>query len=133
MEKLSRRADILVVSATPHEALQREWDEHNLTQYTAAIAGKNRHQEGIAPCAAKYPHNHTLMIGDAPGDYHAAVANKGLVLSHQSGDEEAGWKRFFQEGIDRFLSGKFDGQYQAELLADFESCLPDRPPWPEDD
>jgi len=34
------QADVLVVSATPHEALQREWDEHNLTQFVVAICGQ---------------------------------------------------------------------------------------------
>ena len=29
-----------MVSATPHEALQREWEEHDLAQYVVAICGQ---------------------------------------------------------------------------------------------
>jgi phosphoglycolate phosphatase-like HAD superfamily hydrolase len=131
MKKLSHQADILVVSATPHEALTREWEEHDLTQYVAAICGQEigTKKESLR-AAAKYPPNHTLMIGDAPGDYQAAVANKALYFPINPGAEEASWKRFFQEGIDRFLIGKFTEDYQKELLDEFESYLPDRPPWP---
>ena len=70
------------------------------------------------------------MIGDAPGDYQAAVANKALFFPINPGAEEASWKRFFEEGIDRFLSGTFAGEYQKELLDEFDSYLPERPPWP---
>jgi len=131
LEMLSCRADIIVVSATPHEALQREWNEHNLTQYTAAICGQEigTKKESLL-AAAKYPPNHNLMIGDAPSDYQAAVANNALFFPINPGAEEASWKRFLLEGVVRFLSGRFDDKYQAELLAEFESYLPDRPPWP---
>ena len=46
------------------------------------------------------------------------------------GGEEASWKRFFDEGIERFLSGKFAGEYQQKLLDEFDKCLPAAPPWP---
>ncbi|MGD0517545.1 MAG: HAD hydrolase-like protein [Thermoguttaceae bacterium] len=130
MKKLCQKADIMVVSATPHEALQREWEEHNLTQYLAAICGQEigTKKESLA-AAAKYLPGHTLMIGDALGDYQAAVANKALYFPINPGAEEVSWKRFYEEGIDRFLSGKFSEEYQKELLAEFESYLPDHPPW----
>jgi len=130
MKKLCQKADIMVVSATPHEALQREWEEHDLTRYVAAICGQEigTKKESLA-AAAKYPPGHTLMIGDALGDYQAAVANKALYFPINPGAEEVSWKRFYEEGIDRFLSGKFSEEYQKELLAEFESYLPDHPPW----
>ena len=34
------QADVLVVSATPGEALQREWEEHGLSRHVALIAGQ---------------------------------------------------------------------------------------------
>ena len=76
LERLARQADILVVSATPHEALQREWQEHDLAKYTAAIYGQElgSKKQSLA-AAAKYPPGHALMIGDAPGDQQAAAAN----------------------------------------------------------
>ena len=131
LDKLSPRADVLVVSATPHEALQREWEEHDLAKYTVAICGQEigTKKESLR-AAAKYPAEHTLMIGDAPGDHQAAVANHALFFPINPGAEETSWQRFYEEGIDRFLSGTFVGEYQASLLAEFDRYLPAHPPWP---
>jgi phosphoglycolate phosphatase-like HAD superfamily hydrolase len=130
LEKLNQHADVLVVSATPHEALKREWEEHDLAKYTVAICGQEvgTKKESLG-AAKKYPANHTLMVGDAPGDHQAAVANNALFFPINPGAEEASWQRFFEEAIDRFLAGTFAGEYQAALLAEFDRYLPSRPPW----
>jgi phosphoglycolate phosphatase-like HAD superfamily hydrolase len=129
-EKLKTRADVLVVSATPHEALMREWEEHDLAKYTVAICGQEiGTKKELLAAAAKYPVDHTLMIGDAPGDHKAAVANHALFFPVNPGAEEASWQRFCEGGIERFLSGTFAGEYQAALLAEFDRYLPERPPW----
>ena len=130
LEKLAGRADLLVVSATPHEALVREWQEHDLERYVRAICGQEigTKKESLG-VAKKYPAGHTLMIGDAPGDYSAAVANKALFFPINPGAEDASWRRLFEEGIDRFLAGTFAGEYQQALLDEFHRYLPERPPW----
>jgi phosphoglycolate phosphatase-like HAD superfamily hydrolase len=131
IEKLDDKADVMVVSATPQEALKREWEEHDLAKYVVAICGQEigTKKESLE-MASKYPDGHTLMIGDAPGDYKAARPNGALFFPINPGAEEASWKRFYEEGIDRFLSGTFAGEYQEALLAEFDSYLPERPPWP---
>jgi phosphoglycolate phosphatase-like HAD superfamily hydrolase len=131
LEKLKPQADILVISATPNEALEREWEEHDLSKYVGAICGQEvgTKKETLA-VAAKYGPDHSLMIGDAPGDYAAAKANRALFYPINPGQEDASWKRFLDEGIDKFLGGKFAGDYQAKLLAEFEKFLPATPPWP---
>ena len=40
--------------------------------------------------------NHTLMIGDAPGDYKAAEANNCLFFPINPGAEEASWQRLLR-------------------------------------
>jgi len=131
LQLLSGKADNLVVSATPQEALTREWDEHDLTRFVVAIRGQEIGTKAESLQAAdKYAAGHTLMIGDAPGDYRAAVANKALFFPINPGVEEASWRRFHDEGIDRFLSGSFAGEYQQALLDEFDSFLPENPPWP---
>ena len=131
LEKLSEKADIIVVSATPQEALVREWEEHDLTKYVAAICGQEIGTKAESLIVAeKYAEGHTLMIGDAPGDYKAAVANNALFVPINPGAEEASWKRFYEEGIERFLSGRFAGDYAKSLLEEFDSYLPEKPPWP---
>ena len=130
LEKLHGKADALVVSATPHEALLREWDEHDLDGLVAEICGQEIGTKAqMLGIASKYPENHALMIGDAPGDYKAAVANNCLFYPINPGAEDASWQRFYEEGIDCFLSGQFAGEYQKKLLDEFESYLPENPPW----
>jgi len=131
IQTLCQKADVIVVSATPQEALVREWEEHELDQYVEEICGQEAGtKKESLEAAAGYAEGHTLMIGDAPGDYKAAVPNDALFFPINPGDEEASWQRFYEEGIDRFLSGTFAGEYQQKLLDEFDSYLPEKPPWP---
>jgi len=133
VERLSQQADILVVSATPEEALKREWAEHGLDGYVAAILGQESgtKKEFLAP-STKYAAGHALMIGDAPGDYNAARANHALFFPINPGSEEASWRRFYEEGMERFLAGTFSAEYQKSLLDEFDRCLPAEPRWREE-
>ena len=131
LEKLQPKADMYVVSATPNAALEREWKEHDIAPFVRAICGQEigTKQEVLAQ-AQGYADHHKLMIGDAPGDYHAAKANECLFYPINPGAEEASWKRFYDEGIEQFLSGQYAGAYQQQLLDEFEKYLPEQPPWP---
>ena len=40
LQRLQGKSDVIVVSATPDEALQREWVEHEIDTYVALIAGQ---------------------------------------------------------------------------------------------
>ena len=40
LERLQGKADVIVVSATPDEALKREWAEHEIDSYVAVIADR---------------------------------------------------------------------------------------------
>ena len=131
LEKLSGRADMLVCSATPNEALTAEWHEHDIQRFVAAICGQESgSKRETLSNATKYAKHHVLMIGDAPGDFKAARANDCLFFPINPGREEESWQRFYEDGIDRFLSGQFAGPYQQRLLDEFDKCLPDYPPWP---
>jgi len=130
--KMVTKADAMVVSQTPTEALVREWKEHHIDAHVRVIAGqelgtKTEHIKFAAD--GKYPANKILMIGDAPGDFNAAKKNKALFYPIVPGREEASWKRFFQEGLDRFFAGTFAGAYEAELLQEFDASLPEHPHW----
>lgn len=132
IERLSREADAIVVSQTPHEALSREWAEHGIDNFVKAIAGQElgTKTEHIAMAAkGKYPDKKILMIGDAPGDYKAARENGALFFPVVPGHENRSWKLFFEEALDKFLKGEYDGRYQAQLISEFEKSLPDKPVW----
>ena len=127
-----KQADIIVVSQTPFEALDREWKENRIDHFVDFIAGqecgtKAEHLQYSA--GGKYAPEKILMIGDAPGDYKAAQKNNVLFFPIVPGREEASWAKFRSEGLPRFFSGAFAGQYQQQLLDEFDRALPELPPW----
>ena len=132
LHALQDKADVVVVSATPTEALTREWEEHDIAKYARIIAGQemgSKKQHLALAAKGKYASDHILMMGDAPGDMEAAKANGTLFFPINPGQEEKSWERFFKEGIARFTAGTFAGAYEASLIAAFEKLLPSIPPW----
>lgn len=132
LEAAGAKADLVVVSQTPLEALRREWKEHGLDAHVALIAGqecgtKAEHLQYAAD--GKYPKGHILMIGDAQGDRKAAEASGALFYPVLPAEESRSWERFYREGLARFLEGRFAGAYQDERVREFESRLPSVPPW----
>jgi phosphoglycolate phosphatase-like HAD superfamily hydrolase len=132
LEKIVQKADIIVCSATPTEALEREWAEHGIAKYAKVMAGqemgsKAEHLEIVSN--GKYNKDKVLMIGDAPGDMEAAQKNKVLFFPVNPGSEVASWKKFHDETFDRFIAGKYAGSYEKKLIEEFDACLPENPPW----
>jgi len=132
LQKMQGQVDLMVVSATPVEALMREWSEHGLAQYMTVIAGqemgtKKQHLQYAAK--GKYPDDHILLIGDAPGDRDSAKGAGVLYYPINPGHEDESWQRFHDEALDRFLNGTYAGNYEAALIAGFEKLLPEIPPW----
>lgn len=129
--KISQWADIIVCSATPNEALEREWEEHDIAKYTRVIAGQEMgsKREHLALATPKYPDGHVLMIGDAPGDMKAAHNNGLLFYPINPGEEEKSWEKFFNEYSKLFSVGKYSKDVEDKLIVEFESYLPDTPPW----
>jgi hypothetical protein len=132
IEKISTIADIMVVSQTPLEALEHEWLENDLKKYAKMIAAQEHgtKSEHLAIAAkSKYNSNRILMIGDAKGDLDAAKNNNVLFYPIIPGEEDYSWKRFLEEGLDRFVNGQFAGDYEDLLIKTFRDSLPETPPW----
>jgi len=88
LEKISSWADIIVCSATPLEALRREWEEHGIDEYVRVIAGQENGSKAEhikLASEGKYDRNRILMIGDALGDRRAAQANQARFFSSSPG------------------------------------------------
>jgi beta-phosphoglucomutase-like phosphatase (HAD superfamily) len=132
LEAMQDKADMIVVSATPCAALEKEWHEHGMAQYVRVIAGQEMGKKAVhlqLAAAGKYDPDRILMIGDAPGDMKAARENNALFYPINPGAEEQSWKQFFEESMVRFFQGTYAGEYEASLIAEFERYLPDTPPW----
>lgn len=130
--KLDPVADMIVCSATPNEALNKEWEEHDIAQYVDAICGQEAGSKKETLGQAKdcgYESNKVLMIGDAPGDMKAAQAVGALFYPINPGAEEASWERFINEACDKFLNDEYAGEYQQKVIDEFDSYLPEQPPW----
>lgn len=132
LEMLRLKADVIVVSQTPVEALVREWQEHAIDGYVRVIAGQEMGTKSDhirLASQGRYADDRKLMIGDAPGDLKAARDNNALFFPINPGFEEESWQRFNNKGLPRFLDGTFAGAYEQSLIAEFKRLLPDTPPW----
>lgn len=131
LEKMSLQADIVIVSATSTDALLREWKEHQLLPYAAAVCGQEAGSkaECISRVRKNYASDCCLMIGDAPGD-RAAASNNGIlfypILPLQESDS---WKQFYQQYLTAFFDGTYAGAVENTLLEKFDNVLPRKAPW----
>jgi phosphoglycolate phosphatase-like HAD superfamily hydrolase len=132
LEYLADKADMIVVSATPMEALTREWKEHDIAKFVQVIAGQEMGKKALhleLATGGQYPPENILMVGDAPGDMRAARANSAMFYPISPGHEEESWKRFRDEAVHRFLEGRYAGLYEEQLVEEFNTYMPEIPPW----
>jgi phosphoglycolate phosphatase-like HAD superfamily hydrolase len=132
LAKLQRSADVVCISATPREALEREWQENDLAQYVVFIAGQeigSKAQQLRMATAGKYDKRRVLMVGDALGDLEAARRVNACFYPISPGREELSWRRFHDEFMDRYLADDYTPEIEAPLIAQFEASLPVHPPW----
>lgn len=130
LAEIAPYADLVIVSATPQEALEREWAEHGLLPLVAAVKGQEAgtKKEVIASLKGTYAPGHVLMIGDAPGDRDAAKAN-GVLFFPICPDQEAKSWESFPRIMEAFRSGTYADGLEAEKIAHFETLLPTEPNW----
>ena len=130
--QIAQFADIVIVSATPHEAIVREWGAQGLLEHITVVAGQElgAKKECIRKAmTGKYAPEKVLMVGDAPGDHEAAVANGVLYYPIIPGQEVESWNRMRGEAAEKFRTGIYAGEYMKGLLARFDAVLQDEPNW----
>ena len=130
--EISQFADIVIVSATPHEAIIREWSSQGLLEHITAVAGQELGTKKVCirkAMADRYAADHVLMVGDAPGDHDAAKDNGVLFYPIIPGQEVESWKRLRTEAAGTFQMGGYAGTYMDSILTQFYSVLRDEPSW----
>ena len=112
LQRLQDKADVIVVSATPDEALQREWAEHEIDAYVAVIAGQEmgtKTEHLTITTKDRYAENRVLMLGDSPGDLKAARDVGALFFPVNPGSEDASWQLFLDEAMEKFFNWRICG------------------------
>ena len=130
--KMAADSDLACVSATRNTDLTREWTFADIFDDVELLCGQEvGSKEQILRLTAdgKYAPDHILMMGDAPGDLKAAKSIGALFFPINPGYEAESWEQFYGESYDRFVSGTYAGAYEEQLIARFESLLPEVPPW----
>ena len=108
LESMRGKADVMVVSATPGEALEREWSEHGLIEHVALLAGQelgSKKEHLTLAAGGRYEPEKILMVGDRSRDWEAARAAACSSFPINPGCEDESWQRFFEEGLPRFFAG----------------------------
>lgn len=126
LEQITEITDVAIVSSANSEAINSEWNRHELMASVDVTYGQESgtKQEAIADLLTKgYEKDHVLMVGDAPGDEKAATSNGVLYFPILFGKEEECWKRLREEAMPKFLNGEFAGEYQNGLLKEFHDLL----------
>jgi len=130
--KMKEFADVMVVSATPGESLERELNACGIADLMTCIAGQELGTKsqliGMA-MNGRYEPDHVLKIGDAPGDLTAAQENGVLFNPIIAGKERESWKNILDTSLQRFKDGTFSGSFQESLLEEFFSNLRLNPSW----
>jgi phosphoglycolate phosphatase-like HAD superfamily hydrolase len=130
--EISRFADIVIVSATPHEAIVREWGAQGLLEHITVVAGQElgTKKECIRKAmTGKYSPDKVLMVGDAPGDHDAAVANGVQFYPIIPGQEVESWSLLRSEVAAKFREGAYAGACMEDMLTRFDAVLQDEPNW----
>lgn len=130
--QIAEFADIVIVSATPHEALIREWGSQGLLEHISVVAGQELGSKKVCiqkAMTGKYDPSKVLMVGDAPGDHAAADANGVLFYPIIPGQEVESWKLLRSEAVEKFHDGTYAGAYMESRIQAFDSVLKEDPDW----
>lgn len=126
LEAACMYADIAVVSSANRKAVEEEWQRCGLASMATVFLTQDDGSKAfcIGELLKKgYFMENVLMLGDAPGDEKAALANHVLFYPILVKEETASWERFRRDALPRFLQGNYAGTYQEEQTVRFYENL----------
>jgi phosphoglycolate phosphatase-like HAD superfamily hydrolase len=118
--------DVAIVSSANGAAVLDEWTRHNLAPHVSVMLGQEAGTKAYCIEELKkfgYENTHVLMVGDAPGDLEAAGKNGVFYYPILVGKEAFSWRRFKNEALGKFIDGSFTGEYQQQLINEFNDNL----------
>lgn len=130
--QLRERADLAVVSLSPHHALQSEWGGVGLDKLVDGIAGLDVGgkplQLRLAMKQSGVPPERVILLGDAPGDQRTAQECGVGFYPILPGKESESWQQFVEKDADLFFKGTYRDQREAELIQNYQELLSEDPP-----
>ena len=126
LEKISRFADIAVLSSANLKAVEDEWSDNNLLKNVKYFMTQEKGNK--AECIKKlldlgYTKEKTVMVGDAPGDIQAAK-DVGVLYYPIIPEKEIGsWNRMERVVFGKFLKGNFTNVLIEKYEEQFEESL----------
>ena len=132
LAKLSESADVMVVSATPNEALTRELTACGIVEFFSYVAGQEtgiKSQSIRLAMSDRYARDHVLKVGDAASDLKAAQDNGVLFYPIVPGRENESWKTLGATVLGQFTGGTYEGEAMEGYVSAFLSSLTDAETW----
>lgn len=127
LEYLNSFADVVVVSATPSDALRRELADCGVLQYFKKVYGQDEGTKSVAiskTLKEGYDRGKTLKIGDAYGDLLAAGGNEVLFYPVIPSLESESWALLRNKYADLFKCGDYTQEAMEERIMAFLDSLP---------
>ena len=122
-----KNADIVVVSSAKlHKAVAEEWQTHGLAGHTDLMLSQDAgsKQFCINELLKKgYQTDHVLMVGMRRETVRQPEITESSISPILVKKETYSWKRLQEEGMNRFLTGTFKGEYERQLEQEFEDNL----------
>jgi phosphoglycolate phosphatase-like HAD superfamily hydrolase len=126
LKKANAATDVAIVSSANGAAVLDEWTRHNLAPHVSIMLGQEAGTKAYCIEELKkfgYENTHVLMVGDAPGDLEAAGKNGVYYYPILVGKEAFSWRHFKNEALGKFIDGSFTGEYQQQLINEFNDNL----------
>ncbi len=131
---MNKYADVVVVSQTPYNDLVSYWEARKLSPYISVIAsqemGTKMHHIEVIKNVCDYDDEKILMLGDGDNDLKAVQKSNGLFYPISPGLEDESWNKL-PEYFKIFMEGKYKGEIEEKLLADFSKVFLKKPKWEE--
>ena len=126
MEKAYPFAAIAVVSSAAKAGLEKDWAAGGLTPFVDYMMSQEdgsktaQLRKAMTQCGTGVK---ALMLGDTDSDGISAHEAGALFYPIMPGDEAASWKRFAEEILPLFLTGKYDETTEAQYYSRLKALL----------
>ncbi|MET3557583.1 phosphoglycolate phosphatase [Streptococcus rupicaprae] len=111
LKKLSQLGQVYVVSSANREAVEEEWQDQGLMPYVTDLYCQDRgkKEDVLAQLLDQVDSpSQILMIGDSPGDCHAAEQNGVAFYPIIVGEEAKSWSDLMLAEAENFMAGQYD-------------------------